>query len=82
MNKKITAREFKQILTGVGLDFEIYGYEGILNELSLACRAYSFEQLASGHKNTAERLMDITDGIYRALDNHGYYDMDYDTEDE
>ena len=72
---KMSAREFKKVLTDVGLDFDIYGYEGILNELSLACRAYSFEQLASGHKNTAEWLMEITDGIYRALDNIGYYEM-------
>lgn len=75
-NKKMTAREFKQILTSVGLDFDIYGYEGVLNELSLACRAYSFEQLAQGYKNTADWLMEINDGIYRALDNRGYFNQD------
>ena len=74
--RKMTAWEFKKVLSDVGLDFNIYGYEGILNELSLACRAYSSEQLAGGHKNTAEWLMEITDGIYKALDRRGYYDME------
>ena len=71
---KMTAQEFKKVATDIGLDFDIYGYEGILNELSIYARAYSFEELAKGHKALADRAMKITDGIYRALDNRGYYD--------
>lgn len=70
---KMTAQEFKKVLTDAGLPFDTYGYEGILNELSLGVRLLSFEALARGAKNTADWYMSINDALFRALDDRGYY---------
>lgn len=41
--KKMTFKEFKQIFNDAGMDFDIWGYEGILNEISIAQNAMAEE---------------------------------------
>ena len=74
MSKRMTAGQFKKVITEAGLDFNVYGYEGILNELSLYARSYSAEQKASGFDHYAGYLDNLAQTIYKALDKRGYYD--------
>ena len=68
--KKMTAKEFKEILTESGTDFDLYGFEGILNELSI----YN-EMMAKEYEGEAPELVykKISNKIYKALEKRGYY---------
>lgn len=83
---KMTSEEFIQILNDSGLDFEVFGYEGILNMLSmyLTNEAVNYETRAifEGQKGNDNGgllgLMKKYDNggsvIYHALENRGYYE--------
>ena len=69
--RKITAKEFKEILTDSGVNFEIFGFEGILNELTIynemMAKKYEGRTPEKAYKN-------ISNKIYEALEKRGYYD--------
>lgn len=73
MKKKMNATEFKEALTLAGVDFDILGYEGVLNALSIfydyKAKDYSnrgFEAIAKDKKKIANKL-------YGTLCTRGYY---------
>ena len=78
--KKMTAKEFKEILTDAGMDFSIWGYEGIINVLSLYYRHESqryMDEYLETHDRGAKACMTIeyekADRMYKALEERGYY---------
>lgn len=72
--KSISNAEFKSILTAAGLDFSIWGYGGILNELLAYADAYGDKMQDKGREAMARRAHEISDVIYNELSRRGYYD--------
>lgn len=72
--KKMTQKEFKQILADSGMPFESYGWEGILNALSGWTRKLAYDLEANNLFAGASKLHDESDAIYKALEARGYYD--------
>ena len=68
--RKMTAKEFKEILTESGVDFEIFGFDGILNELSI----YN-EMMAKKYAGTCVEMAykNISNKIFKELEKRGYY---------
>lgn len=68
--RKMTAKEFKEILTESGVDFDLYGFEGILNELSI----YN-EMMSKKYEGKAPEIVykKISNKIFKALEKRGYY---------
>lgn len=74
MAKKMTCKEFKQILAEAGTDFESMGWEGILNSIS-GWYAKCGEDMEKVHLDAgAKRFHDQSRSIYKALESRGYYD--------
>lgn len=83
---KMTAKEFVNVLTESGLDFEVYGYEGVLNMLSiyLSHEADEYENRAmiarqKGDDNVGLLSLKKTcqaesDFLYDTLSKRGYYE--------
>lgn len=71
MEKKMTFKEFKEILEKAETDFEVFGFEGILNIISLANKYMSEESTRPYVKNMHKR---ISDTIYNELRKRGYYE--------
>lgn len=69
--KKMTSKEFKKIFNDAGMDFDIWGYEGILNMLVMA-EVYLENETDNDvlKKMHAERRM----RIYNSLKERGYYE--------
>lgn len=69
--KKMTLKEFKQIFNDAGMDFDIWGYEGILNLLMIAEQHLEQETesdlLKKMHKDRGMY-------IYNSLKERGYYE--------
>lgn len=72
--KKMTNKEFKQILNDAGISFEILGYEGVLNNTSGHYREIANDAESRGSYVVAKTFREIADNIYNALDARGYYD--------
>lgn len=72
--KKMTNKEFKQILEDAGMSFEVLGYEGVLNEMSGRYRELANDLESRGCTSVALRFRATADGIYNALDARGFYD--------
>lgn len=68
--KKMTSKEFKQIFNDAGYDFDIWGYEGILNLLMIAEQYLEQETASDLLKKTHE---DRGMYIYNSLKERGYY---------
>ena len=70
--KKMTLKEFKQILADSGTDLEFWGYEGILNMISICYDKFARDMKESGldGKNYKHRA----NVIYDALHDRGFYD--------
>ena len=73
--KKMTAKEFKEILNEANIDFETFGYEGILNLLSIAKHYQAEEYKQLGQKEMANWAREDSDTIYNALNARGYYKL-------
>lgn len=73
MSKKMTATEFKRILDNAGIDFKLWGYEGVLNMLSIKedYDADDFER--RGVKILADISRNRANAIYQDLKARGYY---------
>ena len=67
----MNSKEFKKVLTDAGLNFEIFGYEGILNLISI----YLHLDAQQKHEGSAlaEYEEENSDKIYKYLQNRGYY---------
>lgn len=72
--KKMTDKEFKQILEDAGMSFEVLGYEGVLNEISGRYRELANEFESRGCASVALKFRETADNIYNALDARGFYD--------
>lgn len=57
---KMTAKEFKRICTECGYDFEVWGFDGILNELALLnykqMHEHKDESLKNHYRTRARKL--------------------------
>lgn len=74
--KKMTQKEFKRILEESNVNFEIWGYEGILNMIAgynnfLADDAE--KRAGNGCSNIAKRMRATADNITAELAKIGYY---------
>ena len=72
----MTNKEFKKILKDAGIDFNVYGYEGILNKLSILSDYKRREYKEKGNEVLAKFEYDSGNVIYEALANRGYYDSE------
>lgn len=74
MTKKMTAKEFKQAFTECGYDFDIWGWDGILN--MIACYAIREEEhfVKEGNDCLARVEAKRHQKIHEYLDNRGYFD--------
>ena len=72
--KKMTNKEFKQILENAGVSFEVLGYEGVLNEMSGRYRQLANDLESIGCASAALEFRKTADSIYDALDARGVYD--------
>lgn len=69
----MTTKEFKAILEMAGISFEVFGWEGILNELSQNNRRMA-NDLEKSHLNAAScKCREIADVIFEELESRGYY---------
>lgn len=68
--KKMTSKEFKKVFNDAGFDFDIWGYEGILNLLILAENYLEDETDSDVLKKMHERRRMH---IYNSLRERGYY---------
>lgn len=71
MNKKMTFKEFKEVLEKAETDFDVFGFEGILNIISLANKYMAEESTRPYVKNMHKR---ISQTIYDELKERGYYE--------
>ena len=69
--KKMTLKEFKQIFNNAGMDFDIWGYEGILNLLIIAEGHLEQETESDLLKKVYE---DRRMNIYNSLKERGHYE--------
>ena len=69
--KKMTLKEFKQIFNDAGMDFDIWGYEGILNEIAIAQNAMAEE---TEHDALKEMYYDRSRFINAKLKERGHYE--------
>lgn len=67
--KKMTLKEFKAILAESETSFEVFGYEGILNIITM-CFDYKSQKEPDMREFYARR----SKAIYDALKARGYYD--------
>ena len=72
--KKMTMKEFKEALKIGGMDFEIWGWEGILNELVIAQRHIADDSERLGCKNIADCRRRNADKMVAILENRGYFE--------
>lgn len=74
MAKKMTCKEFKEAMDAVGMHFEVWGWEGILNTIA-CCSQYQAQELCrNGSLSAGEHLQAQSDRIEELLKERGYYD--------
>lgn len=73
MKNKMNATEFKEALTLAGLDFDILGFEGVLNALSMFYDYKAEEYSNSGFEAIANDKKKIANKLYGTLCTRGYY---------
>lgn len=71
--KKVNSKEFKEVLTDSGLNFDIFGYDGILNLISIYLEMDSVKYIETSPE-FAEYEHNNSDKIYHYLKDRGYYD--------
>lgn len=74
MAKKMTLKEFKEALMEGGMNIEIWGWEGILNELVIAQRTIADESERVGCKNIADCRRRNADKMVAILDARNYFE--------
>lgn len=71
--KKMTNKEFKEALTAAGFDFDIWGYDGILNIMSIYCGYEAQKLYNNGSDNIARHSEERGENLYNLLKERGYY---------
>lgn len=72
--KKMTNKEFKEVLKKADVDFETFGYEGILNMLSIFFDRESAYAMKQGCELVARHERERADIIFDELNNRNYYE--------
>ena len=70
--KKLTNKEFKSILTECGIDFDIWGYEGILNYVIRCLYNDAKQEIEKGFIASAELDRERANKLYDILEQRGY----------
>lgn len=73
--KRVTNKEFKEILTACGMDFDVWGYDGVINLLVVAQRSMGDKDEAGGYNTLAKREHEVADKLQDALRERGFYDF-------
>ena len=71
----MTAKEFEKVLTNCGIDFSIWGYEGIINIVSTYCSMEAKEYEKKNKKALVELYNDRAHKTYEYLESIGYYNV-------
>ena len=71
MEKEMTFEEFKDVLEKAELDFDVLGFEGVLNLISMCCGYQSKESTRPYIKDLYEEQHKT---IYGELEKRGYYE--------
>ena len=71
--KKMTNKEFKEILNKAGMDFDVYGYEGILNMIAQCKRHYSEKHQEEGFEAISKMYLNQATYIHDELASRDYY---------
>lgn len=74
MAKKMTCKEFKEALNAVGMDFEVWGWEGILNQLVLAEKHSADDMNSRGLVHAGSANQRRADAMHDILKQRGFYD--------
>lgn len=74
MSKKMTKKEFTDVLRLAGMDFNYLGYEGVLNLIALARTYTAQESKKHGCEYIAKKDIQSRDIITGVLDGRGYFD--------
>ena len=69
----MNSKEFEETLTNAGIDFNCFGYEGILNLISLYCDKEYERYKENGLIKAAEFEKERSHKIYEELKKRGYY---------
>ena len=70
MSKKMTAKEFKKVLADAEIDFEVYGYEGVLNLIALA-NIYLEDE--TNYENLKQMYARRRNAINNVLEEKGFF---------
>ncbi len=70
--RKMSNKEFKEILTASGDDFEVYGYEGIINLLVLYHR-WESDRMKDISPILSDYDNQIANKLHETLEERGYY---------
>ena len=71
MEKEMTFEEFKEVLTKAELDFEVIGFEGVLNYMALC---FGYREKESTRPYIKELYNQQHKTIHNALRKRGYYE--------
>ena len=71
--KKMTNKEFKEILTNAGIQFDIYGYEGILNMIATYKRQMAEKFFEEGYESLSRNYEDCANYLHDELEKRGLY---------
>ena len=73
-HKKMTQKQFKEVLKKANIDIDIWGWDGILNLIAIAYRAMSKNDEEIDFPTIAQMDLETADTITRELDKTGFYD--------
>ena len=73
MSKKMTLKEFKEIFNECGHNFEVWGYEGILNLIAIADYQDAKDMEKEGLMAGAKALRSKANYITNVLEERGYF---------
>ena len=72
--KRMTTKEFKDAFEKSGYNFEIFGWEGILNMLSSYEDFMAKQEQERGYDKLAQYAKKRADALFDILNERGYYD--------
>ena len=71
--KKMTLKEFKAAFEAVGFNFEIWGWDGILNLIACEEQMASERSARVGCNACAQHELELSEMIEKLLRDRGYY---------
>ena len=70
---KMTNKEFREAFEQAGYNWDVWGYEGILNMISVLEQKNSDEAILRGCLPSARACLERSNKLYDILDERGYY---------